>query len=77
MKFKLEFDMDNDAFWLEDDEPHFLTPVEVDYQEVRRTLNQVGDRVALYTPTEVGEPCTIRDINGHIIGKWEIINDET
>ena len=54
MKFKLEFDMNNAAFW----SPEI---------ETERILRKIASDVAIGWVSG-----TIADINGNVIGRWEI-----
>jgi len=57
MKFKLQFDMDNEAFGNENPE-----------EEVARILSDVAFRVGCIIPNRN----IIKDINGNTIGRWDI-----
>ena len=62
MKFKLEFDMDNNAFW-EDDK--------LNIHEIKSVLDYVQHRV------EYARNGNAVDINGNKIGQWEITDNES
>ena len=65
MKFTLQFDMDNAAFW--DDKGNF-NPI-----EVKRILERVANKSEHFEDLLDG---AIRDINGHKIGQWEVERGE-
>ncbi len=61
MKFKLEFNMDNDAFY------------GLEFRgEICRILNRISLQLTNPNMTE----SKIRDTNGNTIGRWEIVKED-
>jgi hypothetical protein len=67
MKFKLEFDMDNDAFWFHEDVDSITTREPNYMEQVRILCGVITDIKEFHSEGEI-----IRDRNGNTIGKWEV-----
>ena len=71
MKFKLEFDMDNDAFWVNEEYTGGIR--EPDREAVYNLLREIGKQFWLSS----AQSKPVRDSNGNTIGKWEITDNES
>ena len=65
MKFRIEFNCDNDAFW--------VAGKWFNYKEIERILESEAHRMQM--ENSIGGYWSIRDSNGNIIGYAELMED--
>mgnify|MGYP004452803983 FL=1 len=77
MKILIEIDLDNDAFWISEEER--------DLKEAQRILSDVGNMIdshayfgsgRMYEAIEIMKNKNLQDINGNTVGSFKLVDDQ-